>query len=181
MSKKEFAEYQKSLPDWISVGVVSGAHGIKGELKVLPTTDEPGRFRLLKSISLEYPANTLKEYPVQAVRFQKSAVLLKLDGIDNRTNAEQLKGLELKIPRDSCLKLPEDHYYYFQLIGLLVYSVDGEYLGKLTDVMEMPANDVYIIKDAANEFLIPAIKDVIKAVDLENGIMTIEVLEGLIG
>lgn len=180
MSEKEFAEYQKNLPQWVTIGIVTGAHGINGELKVVPMTDDPQRFRLLKSISFESPANNLREYLIQRVRLQTKSVLLKLDGIDDRTRAEQLKGVELKIPREACLELPENEFYIFQLIGLLVYSSHGEYIGKLTDVMEMPANDVYVVQAAEKELLIPAIKDVVKKIDLEQGVMTIELLEGLL-
>lgn len=180
MFEKESAEYQKNLPEWITIGVIGGAHGIQGEIKVVPMTDDPQRFHLLDQIYLEYSANNLQRYAVQRVRFQKKTVLLKLDGLDDRSSAEQLRGLELKIPRESCLELPDDQYYVFQMIGLAVYSTEGQWLGKLSDVMEMPANDVYIVRNGEQEILIPAIKDVIKKIDLENGVMTIELLEGLL-
>lgn len=180
MFEKELAEYQKSLPEWVTIGVVSGAHGIQGEIKVVPMTDDPQRFRLLDQIYLDFSANNLKSYTIQRVRFQKRTILLKLEGIEDRSTVEQLQGIELKIPRESCLELPDDQYYIFQIIGLAVYSTDGQWLGKLSDVMQMPANDVYVVQNGEQEILIPAIKDVIKKVDLETGVMTIELLEGLL-
>ena len=180
MSEKKNPEYRKNLPQWVSIGFVSGAHGIKGELKVVPLTDDPQRFRLLENISLVFRANTLREFTVLGVRFQKKYVLLRLNGIDDRTAAEQLKGFELKIPRKLCMELPEDRYYHFQLIGLSVHSTSGDYLGKVSDVMDMPANDVYVVHDAEKEILVPAIKDVVKKIDLEQGVMTIELIEGLV-
>jgi len=170
----------RELQKWVSIGQVIGAHGIKGELKVYPLTDNPKRYDLLESVWIFSSQSACGNFFIEKVRYLKNKIILKLKGIDCRTEAENLKGVELKIKREQCLTLPIDHYYYFDLIGLFVKSTEGVPIGRLVDILEMPANDVYIVASEEKEFLIPAIKQIIKAVDLKNGTMTIELLDGLL-
>jgi 16S rRNA processing protein RimM len=170
----------RELPEWVSIGYINGAHGIKGELRVTPWTDDPQRFLLLKKVMLFSSGGAIGQFIVEQVRYPQKFLLLKLKEINTRTDAEALKGSEIKIPRKKCLQLPPDHYYHFELVGLRVESVEGQFIGVITDIMEMPANDVYVVRNGDQEILIPAIKDVIKQVDLKNSIMKIFMLDGLV-
>lgn len=170
----------RKLPEWVSIGCVTGAHGIKGELKVTPWTDDPQRFRLLKEVTVLSSTGSKGLYQIESVRFPHKSMLLKLKEVSDRTTAETFKGSELKIPREECVQLPPDHYYHFELVGLKVESVEGQFIGIIKDVMDLPANDVYVVEGADKEILIPAIKDVVKQIDLESGIMKIFLLDGLV-
>lgn len=170
----------EKLPDWVSIGYINGAHGIRGEVRVVPLTDNPQRLELLDELFLVSPAGNRQIYQIEATRFHQRYVLLKLKDVDTRNAAEALKGFSIEIDQDACLELPADHYYHFELIGLRVESTQNEYIGTITKILEMPANDVYIVCNDEREYLIPAIKDVIKHVDKEKKIMLIEVIEGLL-
>ncbi len=162
-----------------TVGRIVNTHGVKGELKVIPTTDEPKRFEKLKSIFVE--RKTMENYEIQSVRYHKDFVLLKLKGIDDMNAAELLKGSVLKIERKDSLPLKEDEYYICDLFGLKVFTEDERYLGELVDIIETGSNDVYVVKkeDREKDLLLPAIKQVIKQVDIEGQKMVVHLLEGL--
>ncbi len=165
---------------YIAIGRVVRAHGIKGEISVAVMTDFPERFGTTEWVYLgsEYEA---EPYRIVSHRWHKSNVLLTLEGVPDRTTAETLQGLLVQIPVEAVTPLPEGSYYLYQLIGLDIVTTDGEHLGKLTDVLETKANDVYIVKGPdQKELLLPAIPDVIKEVDLENGRITVNLLDGLI-
>lgn len=170
----------RELPRWVSIGYISGAHGIKGELKITPATDDPSRFDLLDSVNLFSPSGRPKKFEIEQVRYHSKFVLLKLKSINSRNDAEFLRGYDCKIRREDCLELPPDHYYQFELIGLEVQSVDGQYIGTVEDILEMPANDVYVVKNKTQEVLIPATKNIVKQVDLDRGVIFIELLDGLV-
>jgi len=170
----------EKLPDWVSIGYINGAHGIRGEVKVLPLTDNPHRLALLDEISLVSPDNKRQNYQIESTRVHQRYILLKLKDVETRNDAEALKGYSIEIDQKSCLELPVDYYYHFELIGLRVESTQNEYIGTITSILEMPANDVYVVCNEEREYLIPAIKDVIKHVDKEKKTMVIEVLEGLL-
>ncbi len=170
----------REFPEWVSIGYINGAHGIKGELKVIPLTERPRRFELLQTLHLSSNATAPSPFEIEGVRFALNSILLKLKGVDTRTQAEQLKGFEILIPGSACVKLPEDEYYHFELIGLTVKSTTGENIGTITNILEMPANDIYVVKNLDREILIPAVKEFVKKIDLEEGIMVIQVLDGLI-
>ena len=158
------------MEDMLRVGVIASTHGVRGEVKVFPTTDDPGRFKQLKEVILD----TGKEHlplEIQQVQFK---------GYDNINDIEKYKSKDLLIPRDQAVKLEPDEYFITDLIGLTVRSDDGETLGTMMDVLETGANDVYVVqmKDG-KEILLPAIGDCILDVDLEQGIMTVHILDGL--
>lgn len=163
----------------LRVGVITSAHGIKGEVKVFPTTDDAKRFKELKEVILD----TGKEYipmEIEHVKFFKNMVILKFRGYDNINEIEKYKSKDLLITRDQAVDLEPDEYFITDLIGLAVVSDQGAELGILKDVLETGANDVYVVamKDG-KELMLPAIGDCILNVDLEQGRMEVHVLEGL--
>ena len=163
----------------LRVGVITSAHGIKGEVKVFPTTDDAKRFKELKEVILD----TGKEYipmEIEHVKFFKNMVILKFRGYDNINEIEKYKSRDLLITRDQAVDLAPDEYFITDLIGLAVVSDQGVELGTLKDVLETGANDVYVVamKDG-KELMLPAIGDCILNVDLEQGRMEVHVLEGL--
>ena len=167
----------------LSVGQITSTHGLKGEVKVYPTTDDPEvRFKQLKEVILKTPKEEIP-VTVRSVRFSKNLALLKFEGIDGIDAVEKYKGAYICVPRDQAQKLGPDEYYEADLIGMEVVSDEGMKLGILSRVMHTGANDVYEI-DPENEdsksFLIPAIKECIKEVDVDSGLMTIHVMEGLL-
>lgn len=166
----------------MEVGTIVNTHGIKGEVKVIPTTDDIKRFELLKSIFVE-TRNGLVPFPIISVRYMKNFVLLKLDTINDMTEAEKYKTCLLKIPKDQALPLKEDQYYIGDLYNMKVVTDQGEDLGEIVEVLFTGGNDVYVIKNKANptakDLLVPAIKECILNVDIEENIMTVHLLEGL--
>ena len=167
------------MEQFLQVGVISSTHGIRGEVKVFPTTDDPARFKKLKIVLLD-TGKELTELEVQSVKFFKQFVILKFRGIDNINDIEIYKGKSLLVPREDAVELEENEYYIAGLIGMEVVTDEGEF-GILRDVMETGANEVYIIDSKEHgEVLIPAIRDCILDVDVENRRMKIRLMDGLI-
>ena len=167
------------MEQFLQVGVISSTHGIRGEVKVFPTTDDPARFKKLKIVLLD-TGKELTELEVQSVKFFKQFVILKFRGIDNINDIEIYKGKSLLVPREDAVELEENEYYIADLIGMEVVTDEGE-VGILRDVMETGANEVYIIDSKEHgEVLIPAIRDCILDVDVENRRMKIRLMDGLI-
>lgn len=167
------------MEQFLQVGVISSTHGIRGEVKVFPTTDEPARFKKLKNVLLDTGKERL-ELEIQSVKFFKQFVIVKFRGIDNINDIEKYKGKSLMVPREDAVQLEEDEYYIADLIGMEVYT-DGGRFGTLKDVMETGANEVYIIdSDEHGEVLVPAIHDCILDVDVEKQTMKIRLMDGLI-
>ena len=161
--------------DYLQVGVITSTHGIKGEVKVFPTTDDPNRFRALKDVVLDTGKEQIP-LEIEGVKFFKQYVILKFKGIDNINDIEMYKGRDLWVPREE-----EDEYYMADIIGMDVYTEDGEKFGVLADIMETGANDVYVVStEAHTEVLLPAIHDCILDVDTENRKMTVHLMDGLI-
>jgi 16S rRNA processing protein RimM len=147
-------------------------------MKVFPTTDDPSRFGKLERV-LIFQDGELKEYKLENVRFHKQFVLIKLDGVNDRTIAQSFKKAEIKIPDSLALPLRENEYYIRDLYGLEVFDENGQQLGVLDNVIQTGANDVYCVKNAEGTLLIPAIKDCILDVNIKERIMTVHLLEGL--
>lgn len=167
------------MEKFLQVGVISSTHGIRGEVKVFPTTDDPARFKKLKKVLLDTGKERL-ELEIQSVKFFKQFVIVKFRGIDNINDIEKYKGKSLMVPREDAVQLEEDEYYIADLIGMEVYT-DGGRFGTLKDVMETGANEVYIIdSDEHGEVLVPAIHDCILDVDVEKQTMKIRLMDGLI-
>ena len=163
----------------LRVGVISSTHGVRGEVKVYPTTDDPNRFKKLKKVVLD----TGREYldlEISGVKFFKNQVILKFKGIDNINDIEKYKGKDLLVHREDAVALEENENYVADLIDLKVVTDDGKVLGYLTEVMETGANDVYIVEtEDGQELLLPAIRECILDVDLEEEVMTVHILPGL--
>ena len=168
------------MEDFLKVGVITTTHGVRGEEKVYPTTDEPERFLELDHVLLD-TGKEFRDLEIKNVRFFKNLVILKFKGIDNINDIEKYKGHDLWIPREEGQELDEDEYYIADLLGLRVILDDGTEFGTLKNVMETGANDVYIIDtNAHGEVLVPAIRECIQDIDLEKNTMTIHLMKGLI-
>ena len=164
----------------LQVGVISSTHGVRGEVKVFPTTDDVKRFKKLKKVILDTGKEQLP-LEIEGVKFFKQFVILKFRGIDNINDIEKYKGKSLLVDREHAVKLKKDEYFIADMIGMDVFTEDGELFGALKDVMETGANDVYIIEMSdGKEVLVPAIKQCILDVDIENRKMVIHLLEGLV-
>ena len=168
------------MEQFLRVGVISSTHGIKGEVKVFPTTDDVKRFKKLKNVILDTGREHLN-LEVEGVKFFKQFVILKFKGIDNINDIEKYKGKDLLVDRANAVKLRKDEYFVVDLIGLEVFTEDGEKFGTMKDVLETGANDVYII-DSINygEVLIPAIKQCVLDIDIEANKMVIHLMKGLV-
>ena len=164
----------------LEVGQIVNTFGIKGEVKVTPFTDDINRFDDLKKVYVK----TRKEdklYKVENARYHKNMVLLKLEGIENPEQAEILKNAFLEIDREDAIPLEEGQYFIVDLIGLEVYTEEGKLLGKVDDIYNAGANDIYVIKDElGKQILLPGIEEVIKQVELENGKIIVHLIPGLI-
>lgn len=163
----------------LQVGVIASTHGVRGEVKVFPTTDDAGRFKKLKKVLLDTGKEQL-ELEIIQVKFFKNLVIVKFKGIDRIEEAELYKGKSLYVTRENAVELKENEYFIADLIGLAVTSDEGEALGEIVDVLQTGANDVYVVQRAGQpELLIPAIKDCILDVRPEEGTMQVHLLEGL--
>ena len=175
-----FYEKENTMEKFLQVGVISSTHGIRGEVKVFPTTDDKERYLDLKKVLLDTGKEQIP-LEIQNVRFFKQMVILKFRGIDHINDIERYKGRPLFVTREHAVPLETDEYYIADLIGMEVFTEDGAFFGHLRDVMETGANDVYIIdSDEHGEVLIPAIQDCILHVDPEARQMTIHLMKGLI-
>jgi len=164
----------------LQVGVISSTHGVRGEVKVFPTTDDVKRFKKLKNVILDTGREHLP-LEIEGVKFFKQFAILKFKGIDNINDIEKYKGKSLLVDRKNAVRLQKDEYFVADMIGMEVYTEDGVLFGTLKDVMETGANDVYVINMTdGREVLIPAIKQCILKVDVENARMDIHLMEGLV-
>ena len=164
----------------LQVGAITSTHGIKGEVKVFPTTDDPNRFKKLKNVILDTDKELIV-LEVSGVKFFKQFVILKFKGINDINDIEKYKGKKLLVTRENAVELEEGEYFIADLIGLKVVTDEGNELGELTDVLQTGANDVYeVTMNNGKEVLIPAIKDCILGVDLNEGVMKVHLLKGLI-
>jgi 16S rRNA processing protein RimM len=168
------------MNDYLRVGVISATHGIRGEVKVYPTTDDVNRFKQLKHVFLD----TGKEYielEIEGVKFFKQQAILKFKGIDNINDIEKYKGKDLLVTRENAVKLEKDEYFIFDILGSAVVTDEGQELGELVEVMATGANDVYIVKTKeGKEILLPSIRECILDVDAQNKIIKVHLMPGLL-
>lgn len=168
------------MEELLQVGVVTQTHGIHGEVKVFPTTDDAGRFRDLKKVFLDTGREKLP-LEIQGVKFFKQFVIVKFKGLDTINEVERFRRCPLLVPREDAVPLEEDEYYIADMIGMQVETEDGKAFGILKDVMETGANDVYVIDSISHgEVLVPAIKECIRKVDVAEGKMTVHLMDGLV-
>ena len=166
------------MEQMLRVGVITSTHGVRGEVKVFPTTDDAKRFKTLKKVILD--GREPLELSIEQVKFFKNMVILKFKGYDNINDVETWRQRDLLITRDQAVELKEDEYFITDLIGLTVVNEEEAVLGRVKDVLETGANDVYVVElTGGKELLLPAIKDCILNVDTEQGTMTVHLLEGL--
>jgi 16S rRNA processing protein RimM len=168
------------MDNYLRVGVITTTHGVRGEVKVFPTTDDPNRFKDLKKLFLD-TGKELMPLELESVKFFKQLVILKFKGIDNINDIEKYRGRDLLIDRKDAVKLEEGEYFIFDLIDSAVITEDGKELGILTEILTTAANDVYVVKTPeAKEVLIPSIKECILDVDVANKKITVHLLDGML-
>ena len=167
------------MEQFLEIGQIVNTFGIKGMVKIKPFTDDINRFDRLKKIYISNK-NEKKEYQIQEVKYHKNMVLLQLEGITKIEEAEKLKNEYLKIKRENAIPLEEDTYFVVDLIGLNVYSDENEYLGELIDIFNTGSNDISVVRrEEKPQLLLPAIKDVIKQIDIENKKIIVHLIKGL--
>lgn len=166
--------------EYFEIGQIVNTFGIKGVVKVNAFTDEPLEFENLKTILIEKNKKLL-EFEIQEVKLHKNQILLKIKGIEDINEAEKYKGCYIKLPREKAKKLPENTYFIADLIGLQVYTDNGELLGKVDDIYNSGSADIYVIKDElGKQILLPGIKEVIKKIDVDNEKIIVHLIDGLI-
>ncbi len=162
------------------IGTVFRKHGLRGDVKVYPLTDSPQRFLDLHEVLLEDPAGRRHQVRIDNVRFQKDRVILHFEGKDTPEDIEPLMQSKVLVHRSEAVKLPEGRYYYADIIGLSVYTDREKYLGVVEDILETGSNEVYVVREGSKEVLIPATRQVIQKVDLENQRLIVHEVEGLL-
>lgn len=170
---------------YFEIGTIVNTQGIHGDVRVVPSTFDVERFKLLKEVFVEYK-NDKRTLVIDKVWYHKNLVILKFCGVDDMNAAERLKNYVLKIDESQALPLGEDEYYVGDLYYMRVVTDDGEELGKIVNIIETGANDVYCVRmergetgEFAEEILIPAIKQCVLKVDVPNKVMTVKLMEGL--
>ena len=167
------------MEGYFAIGTITGTHGIRGTMRVFPTTQDPSRFERLKEVQVEIRGKR-ETFHIQKVAYHKQFVLLTVREITDINQAELYKTGILLVPDSQAIPLEEDEYYTRDLYGMHVLSEEGEDLGEITQIFETGANDVYAVqKEGEKEWLLPAIKDCILSVDQEKHVMTVRVLKGL--
>lgn len=168
------------MEDFLQIGVISSTHGIKGEVKVFPTTDDVNRFKKIKEVYLDTGKERMVLHP-ESVKFFKQFVILKFKEFNNINEVEQYRNKSLLVDREHAVKLRKDEYFIADLIGLNVITDEENVLGVLKDVLQTGANDVYIVEmEDGKEVLLPAIKECILKVDIEKGEVLVHVMDGLL-
>ena len=167
------------MEDYFRVGVIANTHGIRGEVKVFPTTEDPKRFKGMKEIILD-PGNEKKVLEVASARFFKNMVILKFKGIDSINDIEKYKGRDLLVTRENAIPLEEGEYYIADILGATVMTEDGEKFGVLKDVLTTGANDVYVVEHEGKEVLLPVIPDCVLSRNMDTKVVTVHIMEGLL-
>ena len=169
------------MTKYLEIGQIVNTFGIKGMVKVKPFTDDTEkRFDNLKKVYIQNK-NTRKEYEIEEVKYHKEMVLIKFKGIENPEDANLLRNCYLVVDRDEEEPLEEGTYYIVDMIGLEVYTDEGEKLGILDDVFNSGSSDIYVVKnELGKQILLPAIEDVIKNIDMEKRKMTVHLIPGLV-
>lgn len=168
------------MEDRLRVGVITSPHGIHGEVKIFPTTDDPQRFKKLEKVIVDTHKEQ-KEMEIGGIKFFKNLVIATLSGIEDRTQAEKYRSADILIEREDALPLGEDEYYICDILGFTVTNDDGTVLGTLEDVLTSCANDVYVVKrENGKEILIPSTKECVLSTDLNSKNIVVHLLKGMI-
>jgi len=164
----------------LAVGSIVKAFGLKGDVVVQPMTDSPSRFRELKTLWLGNDNRSVAEIRIQKAVVEPRGVRLKLEGVDDRTSAEKMRGKILFVDEEHRVRLPRGRYFVHDVIGLLVRDEAGNELGSVADVLRYPAHDVYVVRGNGREFMIPAVKEFVAAIDVAARTMTVRPIEGMV-
>ena len=167
------------MTKYLEIGQIVNTFGIKGMVKIKPFTDDIRRFDRLKKVYIK--KNNVEEYEIEEVKYHKDMVLIKFKGVENPEQANLLRNYYLLVNREEEEPLEEGRYYIVDMIGIEVYTDEGKLLGILDDIFNTGSNDVYVVKDElGKQTLLPAIKEVIKSVDIENKKMIVHLIPGLV-
>ncbi len=167
------------MSSFVTVGRIIKARGVRGEFKVLPLTYSLERFDDISRVYVKV-GDELREFSIEYTRCEGRLVVMKFPGIDAPEDVKPLLGRHLLIPEGESPPLPEGVYYYYQIVGLEVYTVEGACLGRVTDIIETGSNEVYVVREGKKEYLIPAIRGVIREIDIEGKRIVIYPVEGLL-
>lgn len=174
-------------PEYVTIAQIAAPFGLRGAVKANVRTDFPDRFERLEEVYVAPPGaanivNWERKQLLSAKLQNDKVVVLRFEGLTKVEQVESLRGYNVAVPYTETVPLPAGEYYIFQIIGLDVYSTENVYVGKVVNVERMPANDVYSVRGplSKNDVLIPAVKDIVKNIDLDSGRMTVELLEGLV-
>ncbi len=167
------------MEDLLRVGVIANTHGVHGEVKVFPTTDDVTRFKKLKEVKLD-TGKELLPLKISGVKFFKNMAILKFEGIDNINDIEKYKGRDLLITREQAVPLKKDEYFICDLIGCQVVTEEGRVVGELMEVLQTAANDVFVVQpEGRKEILVPYIEECVKDVSIEEKKVTVVLLAGM--
>ncbi|NLH96196.1 MAG: 16S rRNA processing protein RimM [Clostridiaceae bacterium] len=166
--------------EYLQVGRIVNTHGVRGEVKLMPLTDDPSRFDDLEWVFIENDG-VMTRYEIQSVKYFKGMVIVKLAGIDDPETAAALKGCFALVDRVNAVRLPEGSYFICDIIGCSVFDENGALLGKVSEVLQTGSNDVYVVRDeSGREVLIPALKSVVRNVQPEQGRIDVMIPKGLL-
>ncbi|MGI6491636.1 MAG: 16S rRNA processing protein RimM [Peptococcaceae bacterium] len=166
--------------EFIRIGKILKSQGHRGAVRVLPLTDFPDRFLDMKLARVRVPDGyKVIEYTIEDVRPHGKFMTIKFKEINDMDMADRLRGSYIEVSRQELVPLQEDSYYIFDIVGLSVYDAAENYLGKITDVLQTGANDVYVVETGGKPLLLPALKGVVREVDLQGGRMLVDLPEGL--
>ncbi|MBI3978046.1 MAG: 16S rRNA processing protein RimM [Chloroflexi bacterium] len=163
-------------PRFLTIGRVAAPWGLHGEVKVEVWTEFPERFERTASVYLDETP-----YRVERSHLHRGRAVLKLAGVETIGDADRLRGKLVEVPVEAAVPLPPGHYYHYQIVGLLVVTTAGEPLGRIAEILATGANDVYVVRGGRREVLVPAIRDVVKEIDLDAGRVVVEPLPGMLG
>lgn len=168
-------------PDYVAIGRITRPHGVRGELKVEPQTDDPNRFGSLKTVFLGRSVDRLTAYEVATSRMHHNQVLIQFKGIDSREEAGRLRSLTIFVPISEAIPLEKGEFFIFQLYGMAVVTEEGENLGTIQDVIQTSANDVFVVNGSdRGEILLPDTEEVVLAIDGELRQVTVRLIPGLL-
>ena len=173
-------EHHSRLPDYVVIGQILRPHGVAGKMRVEPITDDPNRFYLLKRVFLSKDGLSREQAKMTGVPVGPRFVIVALESIDSREQAEKYRDFYVEIPRQECLPLPEGRHYIFEFIGLQVYTNSGAFVGEISDALLLPANDVFVVTCNDREYLIPDVPEIVEEKKPSSGKIIINPIEGLL-
>lgn len=165
------------MSEYIQIGKILNTHGIKGFVKVMPLTDDKTRFESLETVYIE---NEKLQFNIDQIWYKKNFVMIKFKEFDNVNDVLKFKDRFILINKKDAIELPKDTFFIYDIIGLRVVTMDGKDVGIVKDVLQPGSNDVYVVKTSGKDVLVPAIKDVVKEINIEDKVMLIDPIEGMI-